>query len=97
MPWPTAGIGILLVEHDMALVRQVCDHIYVLDFGELIFEGSAAEMLASPVVRSALSRLRGGDDRVRAGQYRTASVGSAAVLEIDGRTPATARPWSCGT
>jgi len=47
------GVGILLVEHDMALVRQVCQHIYVLDFGRLVFEGSGAEMLASPIVRSA--------------------------------------------
>ena len=47
------GLGILLVEHDMALVRQVCQRIYVLDFGQLIFEGTPAEMLASPVVRSA--------------------------------------------
>ena len=47
------GVGILLVEHDMALVRQVCQKIYVLDFGQMIFEGSAAEMLASPIVRSA--------------------------------------------
>ena len=47
------GVGILLVEHDMALVRQVCQRIYVLDFGEMIFEGSAADMLASPIVRSA--------------------------------------------
>ena len=47
------GLGILLVEHDMALVRQVCRNIYVLDFGQLVFEGTPAEMLASPVVRSA--------------------------------------------
>ncbi len=47
------GLGILLVEHDMALVRQVCENIYVLDFGQLVFEGTPAEMLASPVVRSA--------------------------------------------
>jgi ABC-type branched-subunit amino acid transport system ATPase component/branched-subunit amino acid ABC-type transport system permease component len=47
------GLGILLVEHDMALVRQVCRSIYVLDFGLLVFEGTPAEMLASPVVRSA--------------------------------------------
>jgi ABC-type branched-subunit amino acid transport system ATPase component len=47
------GLGILLVEHDMALVRQVCTNIYVLDFGQLVFEGTPAEMLASPVVRSA--------------------------------------------
>jgi ABC-type branched-subunit amino acid transport system ATPase component/branched-subunit amino acid ABC-type transport system permease component len=47
------GLGILLVEHDMALVRQVCTNIYVLDFGQLVFEGTPADMLASPVVRSA--------------------------------------------
>ena len=47
------GTGILLVEHDMALVRQVCAHIYMLDFGRLVFEGSPDEMLASDVVRAA--------------------------------------------
>ncbi len=47
------GVGILLVEHDMALVRQVCTKIYVLDFGQLVFEGTPDEMLGSPVVRSA--------------------------------------------
>lgn len=47
------GAGILLVEHDMALVRAVCEQIYVLDFGELIFTGSAEEMLVSDVVRDA--------------------------------------------
>jgi ABC-type branched-subunit amino acid transport system ATPase component len=47
------GTGILLVEHDMALVMGVCDYIYVLDFGRLIFDGSPAEVQASPLVRAA--------------------------------------------
>jgi len=47
------GVAILLVEHDMALVRQVCDHVDVLDFGQLIFAGSPDQMLHSEVVRSA--------------------------------------------
>ena len=47
------AIGILLVEHDMAMVMSVCDYLYVLDFGELIFEGTAAETQASPIVRAA--------------------------------------------
>ena len=38
------GCGILLVEHDMTLVRGVCEHIYVLDFGTLIFEGTPEEV-----------------------------------------------------
>jgi ABC-type branched-subunit amino acid transport system ATPase component len=47
------GIGILLVEHDMALVRAVCSYVYVLDFGALLFSGSTAEALSSDVVKAA--------------------------------------------
>ena len=36
----TRGSGVLLVEHDMLFVTQVCDYIYVIDFGHLIFEGT---------------------------------------------------------
>jgi ABC-type branched-subunit amino acid transport system ATPase component len=48
-----SGIGILLVEHDMSLVMSICEHLYVLDFGRLIFTGTASEVQASDVVRSA--------------------------------------------
>lgn len=47
------GVGVLLVEHDMALVRQLCSYIYVLDFGRLLCDGPATEVLASPQVRDA--------------------------------------------
>lgn len=47
------GIGVLLVEHDMTCVRQLCSYIYVLDFGELIFEGEQDEVFAASEVRSA--------------------------------------------
>jgi len=49
----TDGTGILLVEHDMALVRATCSYLYVLDFGRLIVEGPAAEVLASDEVQAA--------------------------------------------
>jgi ABC-type branched-subunit amino acid transport system ATPase component/branched-subunit amino acid ABC-type transport system permease component len=47
------GCGILLVEHDMTLVREICDYVYVLDFGSLIFEGTTDEMEVSDQVRAA--------------------------------------------
>jgi ABC-type branched-subunit amino acid transport system ATPase component len=47
------GIGVLLVEHDMDLVAAVCSHIYVLDFGSLIWSGPTAEAMTSPVVQAA--------------------------------------------
>ncbi|HVY10868.1 MAG TPA: ABC transporter ATP-binding protein [Mycobacteriales bacterium] len=47
------GVGILLVEHDMTLVMAVCAHIYVLDFGSMIFDGTPAETRSSAEVRAA--------------------------------------------
>ena len=47
------GVGILLVEHDMSLVMQICRDLYVLDFGRLLFTGSTTEARASEVVRRA--------------------------------------------
>ncbi len=47
------GRGILLVEHDMALVRAVCEYAYVLDFGRLIDEGPMGHVLSSEIVRAA--------------------------------------------
>ena len=45
--------GILLVEHDMALVRAVCEYAYVLDFGRLIDQGPIGHVLSSDIVRAA--------------------------------------------
>jgi ABC-type branched-subunit amino acid transport system ATPase component len=45
--------AILLVEHDMSLVLGICDYIYVLDFGQLIFEGTATDVVSSEQVRQA--------------------------------------------
>ena len=47
------GIGILVVEHDMSLVSSICDYVYVLDYGKLIYQGTAQEVLASDTVRIA--------------------------------------------
>jgi ABC-type branched-subunit amino acid transport system ATPase component len=47
------GVGVLLVEHDMALVSKICDFTWVLDFGCLIFSGPTPKVLASPVVQAA--------------------------------------------
>jgi ABC-type branched-subunit amino acid transport system ATPase component len=47
------GVGILLVEHDMDLVLDVCRHITVLDFGRVIAAGAPGEIVDDPAVRQA--------------------------------------------
>ncbi|MDM0012594.1 ATP-binding cassette domain-containing protein [Variovorax sp. J22P168] len=48
-----AGIGLLLVEHDMELVMGVSDRVVVLDAGQLLAAGTPAEVQADPRVRQA--------------------------------------------
>jgi branched-chain amino acid transport system permease protein len=47
------GVGILLVEHDMDLVMQVCDRLVVMEFGTLLMTGTPREVQDSPAVRAA--------------------------------------------
>lgn len=44
------GISVLLVEHDMKMVMQICDYIYVINFGANLAEGTPDEIRANPDV-----------------------------------------------
>jgi branched-chain amino acid transport system ATP-binding protein len=48
-----AGMGVLLVEHDMGLVMRICSSINVLDFGTVLMVGSPADVRADERVRAA--------------------------------------------
>jgi len=47
------GIGILLIEHDMKLVMNVVDYLYVLNYGKLLAEGTPSEVQNNPDVIAA--------------------------------------------
>lgn len=47
------GLAVLLVEHDMAFVMGTCEHIFVLDFGQIIATGTPLEVQADPTVQAA--------------------------------------------
>lgn len=49
----TWGMGILLVEHDMTFVMQLCDEVVALDFGRVIFRGTPDEVRRNDDVRRA--------------------------------------------
>ncbi|GAB4344527.1 MAG: ABC transporter ATP-binding protein [Desulfobulbaceae bacterium] len=44
------GLSILLIEHDMKLVMSLSDHIFVMDYGRKIAEGTPEEVRENPEV-----------------------------------------------
>ena len=48
-----SGVSVLLIEHDMAVVMAISDHVVVLDYGQKIADGSPAEVRESPAVIAA--------------------------------------------
>ena len=47
------GLAVLLVEHDMELVMNVCHSVVVLDYGRVICTGTPAEIRVDPEVQAA--------------------------------------------
>jgi branched-chain amino acid transport system ATP-binding protein len=45
-----AGLGILLIEHNMAFIQKLCSEIYVLNSGSLIAHGRPDAVMRDPFV-----------------------------------------------
>jgi branched-chain amino acid transport system ATP-binding protein len=47
------GCGMLVIEHDMRLIRELPERIYVLDQGAVLAEGPVREVMEDPAVVAA--------------------------------------------
>ena len=47
------GMGILLIEHNIRFVTQMCEYLYVLDGGRTIAQGTPQEVVTNPAVIAA--------------------------------------------
>jgi ABC-type branched-subunit amino acid transport system ATPase component len=64
----TDGISLVIVEHNMGVIFEICDYVYVLDTGRLIAEGSAEVVQKNErVLRSYLGRGDAARDDTRGG------------------------------
>lgn len=58
------GLTQVLVEHDMQMITDVCDHVYVMNLGKLIAEGDAVSVVQNPEVQAAYLGKSGRDHNV---------------------------------
>ncbi len=49
----TFGCGVLVIEHNMSLIRALCDRVHVLTSGRSLFSGSPGDVFANQQVRQA--------------------------------------------
>ena len=47
------GAGVLVIDHDLAFITRISDHVVVLANGRLLAEGTPAEIRADPAVAEA--------------------------------------------
>ncbi len=84
-----AGIGVVLVEHDMALVMEVSDQVIGIDAGAFLASGTPAEIQDKPEVRTAYL----GEMATRATQAAGAPAApSATPAKAAGLEPVAAAP-----
>lgn len=54
------GLTVVVIEHDLKFIMNVCDHIMVLNYGEKLCEGTAEEIQANRQVQEAYFGKRAG-------------------------------------
>lgn len=60
------GLTVLMVEHNVRLVKDYCNYVTVMNFGRLLAHGTPAECIAHPDVQAAYFGRSGDADRIRA-------------------------------
>ncbi|MCL4067297.1 ATP-binding cassette domain-containing protein [Pseudomonas sp. GX19020] len=91
------GLTILMITHEMEVVRQIAHRVLVLDAGRIVEEGPVAKVLASPQTDTTRSLLRGLSPVLPADLLaQIAPEGDQALIRVDVYGPDARRPLLAG-
>lgn len=82
------GVTVVMITHQMEVVREVCDRVAVLSQGEVVEMGSTREVFAQPRHEVTVGRDRVGPDRRHAGRRQAAHRDAGRRQAGPGRAPA---------
>ena len=78
------GTAILLITHDMAVVSQFCDRVYVMYTGAVVEQGSTAQVMLDPQHPYTRGLLSGLPEQVRPGEPLLTIPGQVHLAHLPG-------------
>ncbi|WP_454724729.1 MULTISPECIES: methionine ABC transporter ATP-binding protein [Cupriavidus] len=76
------GLTVVLITHDMGVIRQACDRVLVLDHGHVVELGTVEQVFAQPRAAATLALLR--PLRLASGMASVADIAGAAAAANEG-------------
>ncbi|RNF39105.1 methionine ABC transporter ATP-binding protein [Planococcus salinus] len=86
------GITILLITHEMQVIQRICDHVYVMEAGEIVEDGPVIDLFSQPKHKTTRSFLNTISQRKLSKEFVDNLKKTGSVLRLTFRGEATGDP-----
>lgn len=86
------GITILLITHEMQVIQKICDHVYVMEAGDIVEDGPVIDLFSKPQHKTTRSFLNTISQRKLSQEFVSNLKKTGSVLRLTFRGEATGDP-----
>lgn len=86
------GITILLITHEMHVIQKICDHVYVMEAGDIVEDGPVIDLFSKPKHRTTRSFLNTISQRKLSNDFVSSLKQTGSVLRLTFRGDSTGEP-----